>query len=150
VRSTTWTLAAFAVLGCGFATAATAPEGNTTGRIARMSHYHPPGASYSFVCARVKGTRGKRAVAKVTGPAVASDPRHRFRFPRDKEGKYTLSWTIRSPGVYYLKLTNPTTGERLDRAQWRVPSPPPAGSRRGPFVCPSSHRAGWPDVGGVD
>jgi hypothetical protein len=150
VRSTLWTLAAFAVLGCSFATAATAPEGSTTGRIARMSHYHPPGASSSFVCARVRGTKGKRARAKVTGPAVVSDPRHRFRFPRDKDGKYTLSWAIRSPGHYKVTLRNPTTDELLDRSSWRVPSPPPGGSRRGPFVCPSSHRPGWPDVGGAD
>jgi hypothetical protein len=112
-------------------------------RIKEMSHYHPPGATYSFVCAHVQGKRGKRAVARISGPYVVGSKRKRFRFPKGNRGKYTVTWPIKSRGRYTLTLSDRESGERLDRDSYFVPSPPPGGARRGPFKCPETDEAGW-------
>jgi hypothetical protein len=108
--------------------------------IRAMSHYHPPGADYSFVCGKVKGTPDKRAVGTIAGPYVVGKTTKRFTFP--SSGKYTLSWAIKSPGRYRLTLRK-RSGDLIDRDSYVVPSPPPGGEREGPFRCPANHREGW-------
>ena len=110
--------------------------------IREMSHRHPPGADYSFVCAHLKGKDGQRAAATIRGPWVVGENRRKITFSRRHDNWFTASWPIKSAGEYVLTLVDRTTGKRIDRRRYRVPSPPPGGAAQGPFECPDRHRPG--------
>lgn len=112
-------------------------------KIRSMSHYHPPGAESSWVCAKLKGKPGKRVRAEISGPAVNGNTEKTFRFPgkkSKKKGKYTVSWNISQAGVYELTLTTPDGSREIDDATYTVPAPPTQGKYR----CPAGHKKGWP------
>lgn len=118
------------LIGGGLSSPALARKAKAT--IEGMSHTHPEGLDYSYVCAKIKGKAGRRLTVTATGPAVSDDP---ITF-KARRGVRTVSFEIEAAGPYTITVTNPS-GKVLDSETYTVPPPPPGGPAQGPFPCPA-------------
>jgi hypothetical protein len=109
-----------------------APSVGAATRITGMSHTHPEGESFSYVCAKVKGRVGTRFVAMATGPAVVNDT---VRFKMPQKGVKKVVFEIEAAGEYTVKVRRANRNRVLASESYDVPSPPPGGAAQGPFPC---------------
>lgn len=134
------TLALFSVL------LTPSPAYAVAGAVKAMSHHHPD-ADFSYVAARIKGTRAANVEAHLAGPAVKSTNPVTCRIPRDRkfEGKVLVVWKIEQAGNYQVHLTLTKSGDTAsDSSSHEVPDP--SGAKWGPFRFPKQagcHK-GWP------
>ena len=102
-------------------------------RIAGLSHEHPTGQNFSYLCGKFRGVAGRRYLAIAAGPGLMDDPKVKFQLPSNGPGR--VEWAIDSPGMYTVKMRRPGSTRILDRASYSVPAPPPEGAAVGPFRC---------------
>ena len=97
-------------------------------RILAVSHTHPTGQSYSWVCARIrKNVAGTATVSAVRGGPGQLRPR-RIRW----KGTRIVAFRITSPGLYTIKVAR--RGARTVSKSYTVPDPT-TGPANGPFPC---------------
>lgn len=125
-------LAGFVVAGMVLALMAITPTLSAATRISGMSHTHPEGESFSYVCAKVRGRAGTRFVAKAEGPAVVDDT---IRFRMGNSGTRKVTFQIESAGSYTIKIRRAARDRVLASDTYAVPAPPPDGAEQGPFSC---------------
>lgn len=96
-------------------------------RIIAMSHTHPPGQSYSWVCARIKKNVAGRATVTAArgGPGQLQPKVIRWK------GTRIVAFKITSAGKYTIKIAK--SGSRTVSRSYTVPNPPDPAN--GPFPC---------------
>ncbi len=103
-------------------------------KIVGLSHTSDSGITY--FCGKLKGKPGKRYVAKASGPQVMFEDRVAFKMP--ESGRKTVSFIVNAgsePSTY--SLTFKKGSKVIDKGDYEVPPPFPAGEAEGPFTCPA-------------
>jgi hypothetical protein len=96
-------------------------------RIIAMSHTHPAGQTYSWVCARIKKTVAGTATVTAAhgGPGQLQPKKIRWK------GTRIVAFKITSAGRYTIKVAR--RGARTVSKSYTVPDPPDPAN--GPFPC---------------
>ncbi len=96
-------------------------------RIIAMSHTHPAGQAYSWVCARIKKTAAGTATVTATrgGPGQLQPRKIRWK------GTRIVAFKITSAGRYTIRVAR--QGARTATKSYTVPEPPDPAN--GPFRC---------------
>ena len=125
-------LSGLIISGLVLAMMAITPTLTAAARITAMSHTHPEGENFSYVCAKVKGRPGTRYVAKAEGPAVLDGT---VRFKMGQSGVRKVTFEIEAAGDYTVKVRRASRDRVLAKDTYSVPPPPPDGAAQGPFDC---------------